>query len=107
VVFDSCPGFVSQYLVRDYNPTGIEYIIWYEAQNLRLGYVAAEKVGIPNGTVQASNDKYLKANFKDGQHNLWNKTSYGTAPYYHPHYNLYYGLTISEELRSKVFPKSQ
>lgn len=100
----SCPPYVFRYLIRDYNPTGIGYINWDEP--FTLGYVAAMKAGIPNSTIQESYNLYLKANFKDGQHNLFNTTSYGTAPYYYGHYSLY-GLTISEELRSKVIPKSQ
>ncbi len=103
----SCPPNVFRYLIRDYNPTGIEYIIWDDNQTLVLGYIAAERAGIPNSTMQESYNLYYKANIKDGQHNLWNETSYSTAPYYHPQYNLYHGLTISEDLRSKVFPKSQ
>ncbi|MBD1209112.1 MAG: hypothetical protein H9535_11810 [Ignavibacteria bacterium] len=101
----SCPPYVFRYLIRDYNPTGIEYIVWNEP--MTLGLVAAEKAGISYSTIQLYYDVYHRANFKDGRHNLLNATSYSPAPNYYPHNNIYYGLTISEELRSKVFPKSQ
>lgn len=102
------PISVSRGLRRDYNPTGIEYIIWDDLQTLMLGYLAAERAGIPNGSIQAAYDEYIKANIKDGRHNLWNETSYSTAPRYYGYYSLSRGyLPISEDLKSKIFSKSQ